>query len=38
MMPTKHMSRFKTLAFGFIPVLVLLLILEVIGRIVYPID
>ncbi|MCK4858308.1 MAG: hypothetical protein KAT58_10090 [candidate division Zixibacteria bacterium] len=38
MMPTKHMSRFKTLAFGLIPVLVFLLILEVIGRIVYPID
>lgn len=38
MIPTKHMSRFKTLTFGLIPVLVLLLILEVIGRIVYPID
>ena len=37
-MTTKHMSRFRTLAFGLIPVLVLLLILEVIGRIVYPID
>ena len=38
MIPTKHMSRFKTLTFGLIPVFVLLLILEVIGRIVYPVD